>query len=50
VSFAILLFTDVFGPIGKGIGAIPVWFVILKSTDVFGPIVIGMGTKAIGPN
>ena len=35
VLFAIPEFTDVFAPIGKGIGALPVKFTIPEFTDVF---------------
>jgi len=32
------MFTDVFGPIGKGMGTLPMWFAILPFTGVFVPI------------
>ncbi len=49
MPFATLKFADVFVPIGKGMGAVPMFFAILPFTDVFDPIGIGHGAKAIGP-
>ncbi len=49
MPFAIPEFTDVFGAIGKGIGALSVKFAIPPFTGVFVASVEGHGAKAVVP-
>ncbi len=49
MHFATLKCTNVFSPIYKGKGAVPVEFAILPFTGVFLPIGMGIGAYAIAP-